>query len=259
MNKIALVTGASSGIGRDISRSLAKRNYNLIIVARDNDKLQALKKDLKEEYKIDVEIILKDLSNKDNCIDLYNEVSKKYGAIDILVNNAGFGTCGYFVDTDLEKEISMINTNITAVHILTKLFLKDMVKENKGHILNVASIAGFMAGPMMATYYSTKSYIVRLTESIRMELFMRNSKVKISALCPGPVNTNFNKIADVKFNLPGQSSQFVAEYAVKKLLKNRTLIFPSFGIWIYRILCKILPDQITSFINYFMQKRKIQY
>ena len=184
---------------------------------------------------------------------------KKYGAIDILVNNAGFGTCGYFVDTDLEKEISMINTNITAVHILTKLFLKDMVKENKGHILNVASIAGFMAGPMMATYYSTKSYIVRLTESIRMELFMRNSKVKISALCPGPVNTNFNKIADVKFNLPGQSSQFVAEYAVKKLLKNRTLIFPSFGIWIYRILCKILPDQITSFINYFMQKRKIQY
>ncbi len=258
MNKIALVTGASSGIGRDISRSLAKRNYNLIIVARDNDKLQALKKDLKEEYKIDVEIILKDLSNKDNCIDLYNEVSKKYGAIDILVNNAGFGTCGYFVDTDLEKEISMINTNITAVHILTKLFLKDMVKENKGHILNVASIAGFMAGPMMATYYSTKSYIVRLTESIRMELFMRNSKVKISALCPGPVNTNFNKIADVKFNLPGQSSQFVAEYAVKKLLKNRTLIFPSFGIWIYRILCKILPDQITSFINYFMQKRKIQ-
>ena len=259
MNKIALVTGASSGIGRDISRSLAKRNYNLIIVARDNDKLQALKKDLKEEYKIDVEIILKDLSNKDNCIDLYNEVSKKYGAIDILVNNAGFGTCGYFVDTDLEKEISMINTNITAVHILTKLFLKDMVKENKGHILNVASIAGFMAGPMMATYYSTKSYIVRLTESIRMELFMRNSKVKISALCPGPVNTNFNKIADVKFNLPGQSSQFVAEYAVKKLLKNRTLIFPRFGIWIYRILCKILPDQITSFINYFMQKRKIQY
>ncbi len=259
MNKIALVTGASSGIGRDISRSLAKRNYNLIIVARDNDKLQALKKDLKEEYKIDVEIILKDLSNKDNCIDLYNEVSKKYGAIDILVNNAGFGTCGYFVDTDLEKEISMINTNITAVHILTKLFLKDMVKENKGHILNVASIAGFMAGPMMATYYSTKSYIVRLTESIRMELFMRNSKVKISALCPGPVNTNFNKIADVKFNLPGQSSQFVAEYAVKKLLKNRTLIFPSFGIWIYRILCKILPDHITSFINYFMQKRKIQY
>lgn len=258
MNKIALVTGASSGIGRDISRSLAKRNYNLIIVARDNDKLQALKKDLKEEYKIDVEIILKDLSNKDNCIDLYNEVSKKYRAIDILVNNAGFGTCGYFVDTDLEKEISMINTNITAVHILTKLFLKDMVKENKGHILNVASIAGFMAGPMMATYYSTKSYIVRLTESIRMELFMRNSKVKISALCPGPVNTNFNKIADVKFNLPGQSSQFVAEYAVKKLLKNRTLIFPSFGIWIYRILCKILPDQITSFINYFMQKRKIQ-
>ena len=124
-------------------------------------------------------------------------------------------------------------------------------------ILNVASIAGFMPGPLMATYYSTKSYVVRLTQSIRQELFMQGSHVKISALCPGPVKTNFNKVADVKFNLAEADSKFVAKYAVKLMFKNRTLIFPSFFIWIGRILAKIFPDQVAAFFCYFAQKRKI--
>ena len=255
---IALVTGASSGIGRDIARELAKRKYNIIAVARGKEALDTLKKELEEEYKVNVDVRAMDLIDREGCKKLHNEVKERYGTIDILVNDAGFGTCGKFTETDLDKELGMIDTNIVALHILTKLFLQDMVKADKGHILNVASIAGFMPGPLMATYYSTKSYVVRLTQSIRHELFKQKSKVKISALCPGPVATNFNKVADVKFNLAEADSEYVAKYAVRLMFRNRTLIFPNFFIWLGRVFAKLLPDQISAFFCYYAQRRKIQ-
>lgn len=255
---IALVTGASSGIGRDIARELAKRKYNIIAVARGKEALETLKKELEEEYKVNVDVRAIDLIDREGCKKLHNEVKERYGTIDILVNDAGFGTCGKFTETDLDKELGMIDTNIVALHILTKLFLQDMVKADKGHILNVASIAGFMPGPLMATYYSTKSYVVRLTQSIRHELFKQKSKVKISALCPGPVATNFNKVADVKFNLAEADSEYVAKYAVRLMFRNRTLIFPNFFIWLGRVFAKLLPDQISAFFCYYAQRRKIQ-
>lgn len=155
----ALVTGASSGIGRDIARYLSKLGYDIIAVARNGEALNELKKELPTK----VETISVDLKEEDACKKLYEAV--KHKKIDILVNNAGFGDFGEFVNTDLDKELNMIHVNIEAVHILTKLFLQDMVKRNSGYILNVASIAGFMPGPLMATYYSTKAYIVRLTRS----------------------------------------------------------------------------------------------
>lgn len=255
---IALVTGASSGIGRDIARELAKRKYNIIAVARGKEALENLKKELEEEYKVNVDVRAMDLIDREGCKKLHNEVKERYGTIDILVNDAGFGTCGKFTETDLDKELGMIDTNIVALHILTKLFLKDMVKADKGHVLNVASIAGFMPGPLMATYYSTKAYVVRLTQSIRHELFKQKSKVKISALCPGPVATNFNKVADVKFNLAEADSEYVAKYAVRLMFRNRTLIFPNFFIWLGRVFAKLLPDQISAFFCYYAQRRKIQ-
>lgn len=255
---IALVTGASSGIGRDIAKELAKRGYDIIAVARSEEGLKKTKEEIEKEYKVNVDIRAMDLIDRDGCRKLHDDVKEKYGTIDILVNDAGFGTCGKFTQTDLEKELGMIDTNIVALHILTKLFLQDMVEKDKGRILNVASIAGFMPGPLMATYYSTKAYVVRLTQSIRQELFMQGSKVKISALCPGPVNTNFNKVADVKFNLLEANSKFVAKYAVNLMFMNRTLIFPSLFMWIGRLLAKILPDQVSAFFCYFAQKRKIQ-
>lgn len=255
---IALVTGASSGIGRDIARELAKRNYDIIAVARNEDGLKKLKEELEEKYKIAVDVRSMDLIDRDGCKKLHEDIFKKYGTIDVLVNNAGFGTCGEFTNTNLEKELGMIDTNIVALHILTKLFLSDMVNKDKGYIMNVASIAGFMPGPLMATYYSTKAYVVRLTQSIRQELFMKKSNVKISALCPGPVKTNFSKVADVKFNLAEADSSYVAKYAVKKMFKNRILIFPSPIVWIGRLLAKISPEQISAFFCYFAQKRKIQ-
>ena len=245
----ALVTGASSGIGRDMARELDKKGYDLVLVSRDKEKLEEVKNSLKGK---NIQIIAMDLANSENCKNLYETVKD----IDVLINNAGFGVFGNFTQTDLEKELNLINTNITAVHILTKLYLKDMVKKNSGHILNVASIAGFMPGPLMESYYASKAYVVRLSEGIRAELQKAKSKVKISLLCPGPVNTNFNNVAGVKFNLYSLSSEKVAKYAIDKMLNNKFMIVPGVGIKILRVLSKISPNNITAKMVYLMQERK---
>lgn len=246
----ALITGASSGIGKDMAKELSKRGYDLILVARDLDKLN----EVKEELKTNIEVVSMDISIVDNCKKLHEE----HKDIDILINNAGFGDCGYFSKTNLEKEIAMINTNIVAYHTLTKLYLQDMKEKNKGTILNVASIAGFMPGPLMATYYATKNYVVRLSEAIREELRREKSKVQISILCPGPVDTNFNKVADVEFALKGLSSEYVAKYAIEKMLRGKFYIVPGWKIKLAKIGCKIAPTNLVAKISYNMQRRKIQ-
>ncbi len=245
----ALVTGASSGIGRDIARELSKKGYDLVLVARNTESLM----NLKGELKTNVDIITKDLSSKENCVELYNEVG---GNIQILVNNAGFGEFGEFWNTELEKELNLIDVNIKAVHILTKLFLQDMVKRNEGHILNVASVAGFTPGPLMATYYSSKAYVLNLSRAIKVELKKKESNVKISVLCPGPVRTNFNNIANVKFSIKPLSSEYVAKYTVDKLLKGKHIIIPGTLPKIMRILAKITPTNIVMNVVYKNQTRK---
>ncbi len=150
----------------------------------------------------------------------------------------------------------MINTNIIGYHVLTKLYLQDMKKRNSGKILNVASIAGFMPGPLMATYYSTKSYVVRLSESIREELRREKLNIQISILCPGPVNTNFNKVADVQFALKGLSSDYVAKYAVEKMFKGKFYIVPGWKIKLAKFGAKIAPSNLSARISYKMQKEK---
>ena len=195
-----------------------------------------------------------DLSIEENCKELYNIEPN----INLLINNAGFGVCGNFTKTDLNKEIALINTNIQALHILTKLYLKGMKQKNKGQILNVASIAGFMPGPLMATYYASKAYVVRLSEAIREELKKEKSKVKISILCPGPVNTNFNKVANVEFAVKSLSSEYVAKYAIKKMQKGKFYIVPGFSIKLAKLGSKITPTTLVSKISYRMQKRKVQ-
>lgn len=245
----ALITGASSGIGRDIAINLSKKGYDLILVARDLEKLN----EVKSKLHTNVEVVSMDVSNAENC----KELHEKYQDIDILVNNAGFGDCGYFTKTSLDKELKMIDTNIVAYHVLTKLYLQDMKQKNSGKILNVASIAGFMPGPLMATYYSTKAYVVRLSEAIREELRREKSNVQISILCPGPVNTNFNKVADVQFALKGLSSEYVAKYAVDKLFKGKFYIVPGWKIKLARFGAKIAPNNLVAKICYNMQRRKI--
>lgn len=247
----ALITGASSGIGKDIAIELAKRNYDLVLVSRDIDKLNKVKEQINN---VQVEVISKDLSIEQNCIDLFEQLKNE--KIDILINNAGFGLFGEFADVSLEKELSMIKTNITATHILTKLFLQKMKKENSGYILNVASIAGFMPGPLMSAYYATKAYVVRLTQAIKEELKNEKSNVKVGVLCPGPVDTNFNKVAGVSFNLPALSSKYVAKYTVNKLLKNKFYIIPGIPIKAVRFFAKIIPDSIMAKMCYKNQSNK---
>ena len=246
-----LITGASSGIGRDMARVLAKKADELVLVARNIEKLEEIKKELEKDAKI--EIIAKDLSIEENCKEIHNLVQN----VDILINNAGFGDCGNFTKTSLEKDINMIKTNIVAYHILTKLYLADMKQKNNGKILNVASIAGFMPGPLMATYYATKNYVVKLSEGIREELKKERSKVQISILCPGPVETNFNKVANVDFHLREANSMEVAKYAIQKLEKGTFYIVPGLDVKIARLGAKLLPTTILSKFTYMAQKRKL--
>ncbi len=248
----ALITGASSGIGRDIARVLSNKGYDLIVVARDKKSLE----DLKKELNTDVEIISMDLSIPENCNKLYEKV--KDSNIDVLINNAGFGNIGAFRKTDLDKELNMIDLNIKAVHILTKLFLNDFVKKDSGYILNVSSSAAFQPGPLMATYYSTKSYVYNLTLAIYEELRKMNSNVKISCLCPGPVDTNFNKRANCEFKIKALSSQFVAKYAIDKMFKSKLLIIPGFNMKLSHIFGRLVPKKLLLKITYNIQYRKTQ-
>ena len=240
----ALITGASSGIGRDMARVLSDMGYDLILVARRKDKLEKLKKQLST----DVKIICLDVSSTYNCTKLYNKVKDE--DIDILINNAGFGKFGEFNDIKLDDELDMIDVNIKAVHILTKLFLNDFVARNKGYILNVASSAAFQPGPLMATYYSTKAYVLHLTEAIYEELRKNNSNVGISVLCPGPVNTEFNKVAKVRFSLKSLESNDVAEYAIKKMFKKKLIITPGFSIKCATKMYRFLPRKLMTKITY---------
>ena len=246
-----LITGASSGIGKDMAKVMAKKADELVLVARNIEKLEEIKKELEKNAKI--EIISKDLSIEENCKEIHNQVQN----VDILINNAGFGDCGNFTKTSLEKDIRMIKTNIIAYHILTKLYLTDMKEKNSGKILNVASIAGFMPGPLMATYYATKNYVVKLSEGIREELKKEHSKVQISILCPGPVETNFNKVANVDFHLREANSMKVAKYAIQKFEKGKFYIVPGIDVKIAKFGAKILPANIISKFAYMAQKRKL--
>ena len=246
----ALVTGASSGIGYEISKYLAKRGYDIIVVARNRQALE----NLKEEIETNVQIVCMDLSVVDNCVKLYENFKDEN--IDVLINNAGFGMYGNFDILDMNKEIEMINVNILACDILTKLFLKDMKKRDSGYILNVGSIAGFMPGPLMSSYYASKSYVVKLTQAIRKELKKSKSGVSVSVLCPGPVNTNFNNTAGVKFAVRPLSSEYVAKYAVDMLFKKKLIIVPGFTIKLARFFSKFTPDNILAEITYYIQTKK---
>lgn len=247
----ALVTGASSGMGKDMAKYLASLGYDLFVVSRDKEKLESIYKD----EKVKVIIIDMDLTNTDNCIKLHEMLKKEN--IDMLINNAGFGDAGKFTKTNLDKELEMIDLNVKSYHILTKLFLKDFVKRDYGRILNVASIAGFMYGPYMSTYYATKNYVVSLTLGIIRELKKDKSKVKVSLFCPGPVRTNFNKVANVKFNIGSISSEYASIYAIDNMFKDKEIIVPP-NMKLTKLLVKIVPYNIVTLINSYVQERKIK-
>jgi len=246
----ALVTGASSGIGRDMALVLGSMGYDLILVARRMDRLEEVKKNISTN----VQLISLDLSIASSCIELYESVKNQ--KIDILINNAGLGVYGDFGITDLNAELNMIDINIRALHILTKLFLKDFKTRNSGYILNVASVAAFLPGPLFAGYYATKVYVLRLTEAIHEELRQSKSNVYIGALCPGPVQTEFDIVAKIGQGVRGLKSDFVASYAIKMMFKRKMIIIPGALMKIVRIFLKFIPEKLLLKVSYKMQSQK---
>ena len=254
---VALITGASSGIGRDMARYLSTKGYDLIINGRNEDRLKELKDEIESSNsERKVSIIVADLNKEEECLRLHEEVKNEFGTIDILVNNAGFGLFGEFVETSLQTELAMIRTNVEAVHILTKLFLQDMQEMDRGRILNVASVAGFMPGPLMATYYATKNYVFRLSQAIKKELAKKKSNVKISVLCPGPVDTNFNNVAGGHFSINSKTSEFVGSYAIRKMFKKKLIIVPGLDVKLGYIAGKFLPIKLVLKVLYKVEHRK---
>ena len=248
----ALITGASSGLGRDMAKYLSNLGWDLIVVARREDRL----KDLQTSLQTNVEIIKLDLGIEENCYRLYELTKDKN--IDLLINNAGFGLFGLTTETNLYRELEMINLNIKAVHILTKLFLQDFYQKDKGRILNVASSAGFLAGPRLNTYYATKNYVLKFTLAIYEELRHQKSNVKISCLCPGPVATEFNKVAGGKFNIEEKKSYQVAKYAIDKTLKNKLIIVPGLSVRLGLFFNSFIPTKLSLKIIYHIQERKVK-
>lgn len=246
----ALITGASSGIGRDIAKYLSNMGYECILVARSKDKLKELANELQTKSVIKAY----DLSKIDNCYKLYDEV--KDMDIDVLVNGAGFGLFGNTWETDLDRELEMINLNIVSLHILTKLFLKDMIKKDKGYIMNIASSAGFLAGPYLNTYYASKNYVTKWTMALYEELRRVKSNVVISCLCPGPVETNFNNVAGGSFVIKGLKSEDVAKYAVDKMFKKKLIVIPGFITKVGVFFNKFLSNKMSLRVVYNIQKKK---
>ena len=240
----ALITGASSGIGEVFAEQLSKEGYPVILVARRKERLQQTADKIEKQGGKAI-VITADLA--------------KYQNIDILVNNAGFGDCGMFLSGDLEKETNMIDVNIKAMHILCKLVLQKMKKQEGGYLLNVASSAGLIpAGPYMATYYATKAYVVSLTRAIAQELQDEGSNIYIGALCPGPVNTEFNSVANVEFALCGISPSYCVKYAIRQMKKRKVLIVPTLTIKAATFFGRFIPQSLYIKIAGHQQKKKFK-
>ena len=246
----ALITGATSGIGRDMAVLLAKQGIDLIIASRDTKKMEQIACRLP----VNVKTVTVDLSKATDCYYLYNEVKNE--DIDILINNAGFGAFGSTWEVPLETELNMIDLNVRAVHILTKLFLRDFMAKDSGYILNVASSAGFLAGPLMSTYYATKSYVLRLTEAIHEELRQSGSNVKITALCPGHVETGFDKRANVRHSIGGVSSRKVAKAGIDGMFRGKVVVLPGILMKLTYIGEKFLTEPLMLRAAYKAQSKK---
>ncbi len=251
MARTALITGASSGIGREIAKNLYSRGFRCILCARRADRLTQLAQELGENTRV----VVCDVSQKQGCYDLYEQVKDEN--IGVLINAAGFGLFGKFTETELERELAMIDTNITAVHILTKLFLKDFTAKNRGYIMNVASSAGLMeGGPYMSTYYASKAYVTDLTCAVARELEEMGSNVHICALCPGPVDTEFNDVAGTKFGVKAITAKYCSDVAVKGMFAKQTVIVPSLTMKLAAGASKLVPRKMLVAMTGRIQSKK---
>ncbi len=248
--KTALITGATSGIGKEMAIYLHNHGWELILTGRNAEVLRRMAR----RFGGHTRCIALDLSERGAAEKLIAFCEDTQ--IDFLINNAGFGVFGDFIDTPLEDELELIEVNIRTLHILTKHFLRQMVKRDSGNILNVGSIAGFCTGPLLSSYYASKNYVVRLTTAIREELRRRGSNVRIGVLCPGPVDTNFNNRAGVSFSVPSASPAQVAVYGIEHALAGECIILPGLGLKLGWLVMQATPENIAARFVYNFQQKK---
>lgn len=257
MNNTTLITGASSGIGLALARIFASHSFDLILVARREEKLLALKKEIEEKYPVSVEIIVQNLAEKNAAKFMYEKIKAENKTVSILVNNAGFGNYGYFSETNGEEESNMVQVNITALTELTKLFLPDMLAKKSGKILNVASTAAFQPGPLMAVYFATKAYVLSFSEALSREL--QGTGVSVTCLCPGPTKTEFQDVAKFEKDHSFNNEKFptahdVAELGYHALMKKRTIAIHGWKNFFLIQLLRITPRRLVTKIVMKLQK-----
>jgi short-subunit dehydrogenase len=256
MKNTALITGASNGIGLELAKVHASKGGDLVLVARNKSKLDELKAELERQFKVSVYTIGKDLSAYDSAQEVYDETTKQNIQIDYLINNAGFGDFGIFVETEWNKELKMINLNITTLTQFTKLYLQDMVKRGSGKIMNVASTAAFQSGPTMAVYYATKAYVLNFSEAVDNEV--SDKGVTVTTLCPGATESGFQSAAAMEESnlvkgkkLP--TAKEVAEYGYASMIKGKTVAIHGMINWIMANSVRFIPRSLVVKLT-----RKIQ-
>ena len=256
MPKTVWITGASSGIGREFARRYARLGFRVILTARRVDRLKALAAELTGKYNAFCRILPADLEQENELDRLCTELADE--RLDIFINNAGFGVCGSFLETSCDKELSMVKVNVLAMHRLFKFAVQKMEAQGFGTVLNVASSAGLLpGGPYMAGYYASKAYMVSLTRGVAEELREQHSPVYVCALCPGPVDTEFNDRADVVFALRGISPELCVEEAMRGMLHHKIIIVPSALMRAATTAQRLVPIPLLMPIVARQQKKKL--
>lgn len=245
----ALITGASSGIGYEMALLLDAMGIEVIITGRREDRLKELAGKLRNH----AQIIVADISVREECLRIFEEA----GEVDVVINNAGVGVHGAFHETGLKEELSVLDTNITALHILTKLYYTYFKEKGTGYLMNVASGAAFFPGPYFASYYASKAYVLRLTQALWKEARLEGVDIGISVFCPGPVDTEFNEKAHVNAPLAGMSAQAAAKYAIEGMFRKKRVITPGIGATLSHWVSKVLPDRLALDIVARIQQKKL--
>lgn len=248
----AFITGASSGIGKEFAILLAQMGYNLILVARRQEKLEQVKQNLEKKYQIDIILKTVDLNSEDNCKRLTKELSSF--PVEVVINNAGFGTVGFVTEQSLDKNLDMIKTNIIAPHIFTSWFC---THQNHGYVLNVSSIAAFTTPPLFATYGATKSYLYAFDTAMNYEMKKQRKNITITTLCPGSVKTGFYRNGGKQSDVCMLSARECAQIGLKGLFHKKPLVVPTTSMKLSYFLCKLCPKKILLPIQYFLQKKKL--
>ena len=246
---IALITGASSGIGLDLAKLFAEGKHDLVLVARNQEALRALAQELEQKHGITAHVLAKDLAQPASPQEIFDELSNRGIAVDVLVNNAGFGTHGPFTRSELEKELAMIQVNVTALVALTRLFLPQMISRKSGKIMNVGSMAGFVPGPYMSIYFATKAFV--LSHSVSLAQEVKNKGVIVSVLCPGPTKTDFQRRANIAESKILKKSRSMTSWDVAKagydgLMSGQIIVVPGLSNKVIRVASKIAPRGLLA-------------